>query len=91
MATLQAVTERLCDLMLDEPDLSLKDILMERLSKQLNVCFVHASAMSHSSPSSSSSSSSSHLYAKPDEAELLHHSSSFDSSTPRESSSSESK
>ncbi|OQS00568.1 hypothetical protein ACHHYP_03416 [Achlya hypogyna] len=41
MTTLGNVTERLCDLMLEEGDLSLKDIVLGRVVKQFSACFAH--------------------------------------------------
>ncbi|KAF0692267.1 Aste57867_16635 [Aphanomyces stellatus] len=41
MAALTNVTERLVDLTLEEDDLSLKEIVLERVKKQFSACFVH--------------------------------------------------
>ncbi|EQC31867.1 hypothetical protein SDRG_10386 [Saprolegnia diclina VS20] len=48
MTTLSNVTDRLCDLMLEDGDLSLKDLVIERVVKQFSACFVHAPA--HAKP-----------------------------------------
>ncbi|RQM20836.1 hypothetical protein B5M09_009914 [Aphanomyces astaci] len=46
MAALTNVTERLVDLTLEESDLSLKEIVVDRMKKQFSACFVHQYAKS---------------------------------------------
>ncbi|OQR96892.1 sporangia induced hypothetical protein [Thraustotheca clavata] len=68
MTALSNVTERLCDLMLEEGDMSFKDIVLERVVKQFSACFAHPPYQSHNS--------------KSDEAELLHQRSSSSTQPP---------
>ncbi|ETV92757.1 hypothetical protein H310_12987 [Aphanomyces invadans] len=46
MTALTNVTERLVDLTLEENDLSLKEIVVDRMKKQFSACFVHQYAKS---------------------------------------------